>query len=295
LLNLLLYSLDGRKPDRAVTVAEALAGVRSLSGDEIDPCVAPILEFRVVNSLQSVDDPTKTYDMTNPADADRSTNLDSADWTLRRKTLTKQIPIVAPVRTRVIEFGRSGGGDSRVNGQCIPECGDITQFPWSIQVNGQPAHTLNANRISALIPKPGETEHWILVNGGGGWDHPIHLHFEEGITIDRGDKPIPGTERLVRKDVWRLRPSGRVKFQVTFGEFGGAYVAHCHNTTHEDFAMLLRYQLLSAPQGDPNYKGQPHWKVTQTPIPSPNGITWKTPEILPEADPNNAQFFTGKV
>jgi FtsP/CotA-like multicopper oxidase with cupredoxin domain len=58
-------------------------------------------------------------------------------------------------------------------------------FPWSIKVNGQSAHTANANRISALIPKPGEVEHWILKNGGGGWDHPIHLHFEEGQFLSR--------------------------------------------------------------------------------------------------------------
>ena len=40
--------------------------------------------------------------------------------------------------------------------------------------------------------------------------------------------------------------AGRVQFQVQFGEFGGSYVNHCHNTVHEDFAMLLRLQLLSA-------------------------------------------------
>ena len=116
-------------------------------------------------------------------------------------------------------------------------------------MNGEAAHSFNANRISLLIPKPGEIEHWTIVNGGGGWDHPFHLHFEEGITIDRGGAPIPATELLVRKDVWRLRPSGRVTFQVQFGEFGGSYVNHCHNTVHEDFAMLMRMQLLAGVRG----------------------------------------------
>ena len=74
---------------------------------------------------------------------------------------------------------------------------------------------------------------------------------------------MPATERLVRKDVWRLRPAGRVRFQVRFGEFGGAYVNHCHNTAHEDFAMLLRYQLLTPPPGDPDYKGQPQYRADQ--------------------------------
>jgi FtsP/CotA-like multicopper oxidase with cupredoxin domain len=277
----LLRQIDGRLPAGTVSMAQALAGVTD------DPCVGPILEFRVVNSLQSVDDPTKTYNMSNPLDKDKSANLNDVAWTLGTKTLTKQIPIVAPVRTRTIRFGRSGSGKSN---NCIPDCqsgpnGEVVNFPWSVEVNGGAANTLNANLISVLMPKPGEVEHWTLVNGGGGWDHPIHLHFEEGITMNRGDKPIPSTERLVRKDVWRLRPSGQVTFQVTFGEFGGAYVQHCHNTVHEDFAMLMRYQLLTSPPGDPNYHGQAQYVVTQTPIPSRDGVTWRTPEILPEGDP----------
>ncbi|MBR0975132.1 MULTISPECIES: multicopper oxidase domain-containing protein [Bradyrhizobium] len=289
LLNLLKQS-DGRKPDGAVSLKKAFKG-------EEDPCVGPILEFRVVYSLKSVDDPSTTYTAESP---DPSVDLSDPDWKSGRRTLTTQIPVVAPVRERVIEFGRFGDGDSRNNPekQCIPDCGDTQIFPWSIRVNGQAAHTLNANRISALIPKPGEVEHWTLINGGGGWDHPIHLHFEEGVTINRGVGTIPATELLVRKDVWRLRPDGRVKFQVRFGEFGGAYVNHCHNTVHEDFAMLLRYQLLSPPPGDPDFAktgSKPHYQPTMTPLPSASGVTWKQPEVLPEADPVNSRFFTGPV
>jgi FtsP/CotA-like multicopper oxidase with cupredoxin domain len=226
--------------------------------------------------------------MTSTADRDQSSDLNAAAWTLRQKTLTTQIPVVAPVREREIEFGRSGDGDSRDTdtGQCIPDCGDVVSFPWSIKVNGQAAHTANANRISALIPRPGEVEHWTLINGGGGWDHPIHLHFEEAVTINRGTDSIPATERLVRKDIWRLRPSGRVKIQIRFGDFGGAYVNHCHNTTHEDFAMLIRYQLLAAPQNDPRARPEDVlYQVSMTPMPTPDGVTFKQPEILPEAMP----------
>ena len=79
----------------------------------------------------------------------------------------------------------------------------------------------------------------------------------------------------MRKDVWRLRPGGEVKVQVRFGEFGGAYVNHCHNTTHEDFAMLLRMQVLAA---HPDQGGtSPQYVVTKTPIPTPNGVLWKDP------------------
>ena len=96
---------------------------------------------------------------------------------------------------------------------------------------------MNANRVSMVYPKAGEIEHWTYINEGGGWDHPIHLHFEEGITMNRGDRRCyRQPEKLVRKDVWRLRPAGQVQFQIQFGEYGGSYVNHCHNTVHEDFA-----------------------------------------------------------
>lgn len=282
----LLEQTDGRKPKGAVSIEKAF------KGRDDDPCVGPILEFRIVSSLQSVDNPAKMYNAASLGDRDRSVDLNGSDWRAGTKTLTTQIPIVAPVRERTIEFGRSGSGDSRdtPDGQCVPECGDYEFFPWTIKINGEKAHSLNANRISLLVPKPGEVEHWTLVNGGGGWDHPIHLHFEEGVTINRGDGSLPATERLVRKDTWRLRPSGKVKFQVRFGEFGGSYVTHCHNTSHEDFAMLLRYQLLSAPPGHPDYKGQPQYVVTMTPIPTVNGVVWKQPEILPEGDPRRGRL-----
>jgi FtsP/CotA-like multicopper oxidase with cupredoxin domain len=272
LVNELRMRDDGRGPQEALSLAQALAG----SPD--DPVIGAMMEFRVVSSLPSVDAPGQTLTIANSCGPN--------DRSLVPAVLTEQIPIVAPVRTRTVEFGRSGEGDSRdpVTGQCTPDCPEGAVFPWTIRVNGQAAHSFNANRISELIPKPGEIEHWTLVNGGGGWDHPIHLHFEEGITLDRGGAPIPATELLVRKDVWRLRPSGKVTFQVQFGEYGGSYVNHCHNTVHEDFALLMRIQLLSA--------AGPQVAVTPTPHPTPDGVFFTTPEILPEGDPR-PQSVTG--
>ena len=265
LVNQLQMRDDGRGPQRDLTLAQALAG------DPNDPCIGAIMEFRVASSVQSVDAPGFTYTSTTP------------DASVVPATLTQQIPIVAPVRTRLVEFGRSGNGDSRdpVTGQCTPDCPENAVFPWTIRVNGQEAHSMNANRISLLVPKPGEIEHWTYVNGGGGWDHPIHLHFEEGVTINRGTDAIPATERLVRKDVWRLRSTGQrtVTFQIQFGEYGGSYVNHCHNTVHEDFALLMRIQLLTG------VAGSPQTAVTPTPNPTPDGVIFTTPEILPEGDP----------
>jgi len=267
---------DGRGPEDTLPLSQALRGDRN------DPTIGPILEFRVVGQVESVDVPGVIHRAT---DTDRS---------VVPNILTEQIPVVAPVRTRVFEIGRSGGGDSRDprTGQCTPDCREDATFPWSISVNGQDAHTFNANRISVLVPKPGEIEHWTVVNKGGGWDHPMHLHFEEGVTLFRGRDgrdPIPTTERLVRKDVWRVGTTGdrSVTFQVQFGEYGGSYVQHCHNNMHEDFAMLQRIQLLT---GEP---GSPQVAVTPTPNPTPDGVFFTTPEILPEGDPRSGGRVTG--
>ena len=263
LVNLLQMRGDGRGPTNTLTIGQALAG------DPNDPTIGAIMEFRVVSSVQSVDSPGTTLSASDP------------DPSVVPTVLTQQIPIVAPVRTRVVEWGRSGGGDSRDpnTGQCTPDCPEFAQFPWSVKVNGGQAHSMNANRVSLVVPKPGEIEHWTYVNGGGGWDHPIHLHFEEGVTMNRGNNPIPATENLVRKDVWHLGAGGQVTFQVQFGEYGGSYVNHCHNTVHEDFALLMRIQFLTG------ITGSPQTMVTPTPLPSPDGVTFETPEILPEGDP----------
>jgi FtsP/CotA-like multicopper oxidase with cupredoxin domain len=255
-----LEQTDGRRPTAELSLARALAG------DANDPVVGGIMQFRVVSQVESVDVPGVIHHAT-----DRDPSVVPA-------VLTQQIPIVTPVRTRVVEWGRSGSGDSRqANGQCIPDCPDQATFPWTVRVNGGAAHSMNANRISLLYPKAGDVEHWTYINGGGGWDHPIHLHFEEGITMNRGGGSIPATENLVRKDVWRLRPSGTVQFQIQFGEYGGSYVNHCHNTVHEDFALLMRIQLLSG------VAGTPQAAITPTPNPTPDGVVFTTPEVLAEA------------
>ncbi|MGE0022394.1 MAG: multicopper oxidase family protein [Hyphomicrobium sp.] len=256
LVNLLLHK-TGEKADGPVSISNAL------KGEDKDPAVGGLLEFRVVSKVDSVDAPGLVL---KAADADNS---------YIPPTLTEQIPIVTPVRTRHILFKKDELNRAE---DCLPSCEDKEFLPWVVRINGEDQHSLNANRVSLLVPKPGEVEHWTIENGGGGWDHPIHLHFEEGVTFKRNGNTPPVHENLVRKDVWRLPGDGKVTFQVQFGEFGGAYVQHCHNTVHEDFAMLLRYQILAD-------NGEAQLAVSPTPIPTEDGVTFKTPEILPEGDP----------
>jgi FtsP/CotA-like multicopper oxidase with cupredoxin domain len=255
-----LHQTDGRMPDKQLPLKQALAGTSD------DPASSGVMQFVVVSQVESVDVPGYIHHATDP------------DKSIVPSVMTTQIPIITPVRERIVEWGRAGTGDSvQPNGQCIPDCNEANGFPWTVKVNGQAAHSMNANRVSLVYPKAGDVEHWTYINGGGGWDHPIHLHFEEGITMNRGGAPFPDSENLKRKDVWRLRPGGRVQFQIQFGEYGGSYVNHCHNTVHEDFALLMRIQLLS---GVP---GSPQTGITMTPNPTPDGVFFTTPEVLPEA------------
>jgi FtsP/CotA-like multicopper oxidase with cupredoxin domain len=75
----------------------------------------------------------------------------------------------------------------------------------------------------------------------------VHIHFEEGQILSRGGNPPPAWEVGARKDVYRLHTSpeatNQVDLVIRFREFMGSYMEHCHNTQHEDNAMLLRWDI----------------------------------------------------
>ncbi len=93
----------------------------------------------------------------------------------------------------------------------------------------------------------GSFEIWELDNPSGGWSHPVHIHFEEGLILERfrdGIKvPVPVHERG-RKDVYVLGPNERVRMFIRFRDFHGKYVMHCHNMIHEDHAMMVRWDIV---------------------------------------------------
>lgn len=92
-------------------------------------------------------------------------------------------------------------------------------------------------------PRQGSTEMWVLQNSSGGWSHPIHIHFEEFRILSRNGKQPPPFERG-RKDVVRLGPNDEVRVFLRFRDFLGKHVMHCHNTMHEDHAMMLRWDVV---------------------------------------------------
>lgn len=125
-----------------------------------------------------------------------------------------------PVRTWVFE--RSGG-------------------MWS--VNGQFFNMFTPR----ATPARGSAEIWEFVNIDNGWQHPVHVHFEEGRILSKTENgvnvTIPLHERG-RKDVFNLGQRSTMRVLFRFRDFNGKYLMHCHNLTHEDHAMMVRYDVV---------------------------------------------------
>ena len=152
-------------------------------------------------------------------------------------TLRRQVPVPAPadlnlVKTRIFRFGRSNGA-------------------WVINDK-----FFDPRRSRAQIGR-GTSEIWVLRNNDDGWRHPVHIHFEEFHILSRNGVPPPPWERG-RKDVVVLGPREEVRLFFRFRDFPepgfvhpnplrqadiGRYPMHCHNMTHEDHAMMLRWDI----------------------------------------------------
>jgi len=94
-----------------------------------------------------------------------------------------------------------------------------------------------------------EGEIWTFVNKSGGWQHPIHPHFEEFVILTRNGQPPPAFE-VGRDDVARLNFNEEIVVFRRHRDFLGRYPLHCHNVVHEDHAMMLRFDI--EPVGDTN-------------------------------------------
>ena len=60
---------------------------------------------------------------------------------------------------------------------------------------------------------------------------------------------------------------------IRFREFMGTFVEHCHNTTHEDHAMLLRWDIRNPGQT----------VAIPTPYPEWEGVKYVESSVLPTA------------
>jgi hypothetical protein len=258
---------DGRGPKDVVPLGDILDGTYVATQDpppcaancyNADPTVGKFLEFRV--------QPYSGTDL----------SMNPADYEPGKKTMIPLVRIteaeLAAATHRTFSFGRGGAPGTATDGR---------PTPWGIETDGGATLNASVNRVSAAPETMGGGwEIWHIVNGGGGWAHPVHIHFEEGQYLQRSDGP--GTERLpplweigARKDMYRVSNLGegaagfpdssmQISVAIRFREFAGTFVEHCHNTTHEDKAMLLRW--------DNEHPGQ----VVRipTPIPDWDGVTY---------------------
>jgi FtsP/CotA-like multicopper oxidase with cupredoxin domain len=127
-------------------------------------------------------------------------------------------------RRRSWEFDRSGGA-------------------WV--VNDRP---FDPTAIRATI-KQNTAEQWTLKSGGG-WMHPIHVHLEEHrVQAVDGFNRVPADD-AGRKDTVRIGENAvgaqdveEVSLFMQFRDFVGDYPIHCHNTVHEDHAMMALWQV----------------------------------------------------
>ena len=87
----------------------------------------------------------------------------------------------AKAKTRTWRFERGNGGWT-VNGQFFDE--DV---------------------VNAAIPQESE-EVWIIQNPGGGWRHPVHIHFEEHRVLSRNGVPVQAEH--VRSTARSTTPAG---------------------------------------------------------------------------------------
>jgi manganese oxidase len=269
-VNVLEHS-DGKGPKEKIPLEEVLSEdylpvIDDGDWDDGDPGVGKFLELRVVS-----------YSGT---DQSMDPNLyEPGGLKMIPLPIDRNDPQLANATRREFIFGRSSGTD---------------EAPWTIKTDGGQGLGMDPRRLSAapqLATGPtaggfdgtntagddalGTMEVWHIVNGGNGWSHPVHVHFEEGVVLKRGGEDPPEWETWARKDVYRIGTmddsTDSVEIAIRFREFAGTYMEHCHNTQHEDHAMLLRWDI--------EHPGQ--IKLMPAPIPTWDGVEYVDSHALP--------------
>jgi FtsP/CotA-like multicopper oxidase with cupredoxin domain len=155
----------------------------------------------------------------------------------------------------------------------LPPLPDLSKLPRKLfkfeRKNGQWAINgrfwdpdLDHENAAQGLPPPnvvtsGTAELWTLDSSSGGWDHPMHIHFEEGQIVRQNGVTVAAGDRY-RTDIYRLRQN-KLEVVLRFRDFPqagyspshqqnttddyGRYVMHCHNVVHEDHAMMTTWSI----------------------------------------------------
>jgi FtsP/CotA-like multicopper oxidase with cupredoxin domain len=109
--------------------------------------------------------------------------------------------------------------------------------------------------------KKNSAEIWVFQNASAGWQHPVHVHFEEFLILSRNGRAVGVND--FRKDIARLEFNEEIRVFMRFRDFEGRYPMHCHNVVHEDHDMMTNWEV---GQGGPEPTSAPPKRVT-TPLP----------------------------
>jgi len=150
-----------------------------------------------------------------------------------------------------------------------------TEDEWAIETDAGEDFQIDPRRLSAR-PDTNALELWTIKNGSDAWAHNVHIHYTEGKIIMRNGTVPPIWEQYARKDVYRvggkLDSSESMVVALKFHDSpGDSYMMHCHNTQHEDHAMLLRYDI-----ADKNCT-----KQLPCPLPTWRGVKFMETKTLP--------------
>jgi len=96
----------------------------------------------------------------------------------------------------------------------------------------------------------GDTEIWEFVNDTM-MPHPMHVHGLQFTIVDRrqidgrrgGASLAAGVVDAGLHDTVLVLPGERVRIALTFTDFDGLYLYHCHNMEHEDNGMMRYYRV----------------------------------------------------
>lgn len=235
-----LEHLNGKRPNREINLHDILN--ETYQGD---PCVMKFLEFRVMQ-----------YD-----GEDKSVH--PSIYEVGKKMMIPIEPLeeadIMNAVQRNFNFNlKSGSADE-----------------WAIETDGGPDYKMDPRRLSAA-PRTNTTELWTIRNSAPIWAHNVHIHYTEGKILLRDDQLPPIWEQFARKDVYRVGgkvdSSESLTVALTFNDvLDDNYVMHCHNTQHEDHAMLLRFDVSS----------ESCVNVLPCPLPTWQGVKYMETKTLP--------------
>lgn len=184
---------------------------------------------------------------------DRINLMNIADQTSGKGRTGVFAPMTSAYAMKVLQFRVVGGpvpDPSRIPAvmrekPTIPESEVACErtFIFDNQAGGWTINGQLFNFLPRFQVKQGTAERWTLVNASRDWEHPLHIHLEEHQFEERDGATPPDYERM-RKDVALLRPGDSVTLTMRHRDWLNEYPMHCHNTVHEDHAMMLLWEVV---------------------------------------------------